>query len=84
MKTICSDCDIQKECPLAHWADAIICPVAADISSAYLGQLLDEQGQLKGFAYDKDELAKIGYELPPSDEYLELKAISRDEYFCQE
>lgn len=83
MKTICSDCEIQKECPLANKTDAVMCPVAADISTAYLGQLLDEEGQLKGFAYDKDELQKIEYELPPSDDELELKAMSRDEYFCQ-
>ena len=83
MKSICSDCEIQKECPLADRTDAIMCPVAADISTAYLGQLLDEEGQLKGFAYDKDELRKIEYELPPSDDELELKLMSRDEYFCQ-
>lgn len=80
MKTICSHCEIEKECPMAGNDDALMCPVSMDISDAYLGTITKNNQNI--MVYDKNKFHELQIEIPLNDigEHA-IQLMTPDEFY---
>ena len=80
MKTICSHCEIEKECPQARNGDALMCPVSLDISDAYLGTITENDQNI--LVYDRDKFNSLKIEIPLDDSgEPAIKLMTPEEFY---